>query len=129
MKNTLEHPENIRRETRHSYPAHEPRIFRQRRRGNFEEAMVALGKAVIQGNKTDAGEQANRSAEALRGHEKDVPHKNVSRIKEFQAFYGEMKRRAVKLAADAGTGNMQKTSLSYGRTLEAWVSCHKRCRD
>lgn len=28
LKNTLEHPENNRRETRHSDPAHEPRIFR-----------------------------------------------------------------------------------------------------
>jgi hypothetical protein len=196
LKNTLEHPENIRRETRHSDPAHEPRIFRQRRSkrgmynetthpnggfpvniplayssvflvvasltigfpaaahgpsghqetataaqdeeamkaqhermGNFEEAMVALGKTVIHGDKTDAGEHANRLAEALRGHEKDVPHKNVARIKEFRAFYGEMKRRTAKLAVDAGTGNLQKTSLSYGRVLEVCASCHAKFRD
>jgi len=99
------------------------------RMGNFKAAMVALGEAVIHGNKTDAGKHASRLTGALGGHEKDVPHKNVSRIKEFQAFYGEMKKRAVKLAADAGTGNLQKTSLSYGRVLEACVSCHKRYRD
>ena len=63
------------------------------RMGNFEETMVALGKAVIHGDKTDAGKHASRLTEALRGHEKDVPHKNISRIKEFQAFYGEMKKR------------------------------------
>ena len=40
-----------------------------------------------------------------------------------------MNRRAVKLAADAGTGNLQKTSLAYGRVLDACVSCHKRYRD
>jgi cytochrome c556 len=99
------------------------------RMGNFKAAMVALGEAVIHGNKTDAGKHASRLTEALGGHEKDVPHKNVSRIKEFQAFYGEMKKRAVKLAADAGTGNLQKTSLSYGRVLEVCASCHAKFRD
>lgn len=68
-------------------------------------------------------------AEALRRSEKDVPHKNVSRTKEFQAFYGEMKKRAEKLAADAGTGNLQKTALSYGKVLEVCASCHAKFRD
>jgi len=99
------------------------------RMGNFEETMVALGKAVIHGDKPGAGKHASRLAEALRGHEKDVPHKNVSRIKEFQALYGEMKKRAVKLATDAGTGNLQNTSLSYGRVLEVCTSCHAKFRD
>ena len=40
-----------------------------------------------------------------------------------------MNRRAVKLAADAGTGNLQKTSLAYGRVLEACASCHAKFRD
>lgn len=62
-------------------------------------------------------------------HEKDVQHKNVSRIKESQAFFGESKKREAKLVADADTGNLQTTSLSYGRVLEACVSCHKRYRD
>jgi len=99
------------------------------RMGNFEEAMVALGKSVIHGDKSDAEKHAGRLTDALGGHEKDVPHKNVSRIKEFQAFYGELKKRTVKLAADAGTGNLQNTSLSYGRVLEACVSCHTKFRD
>jgi Cytochrome C''. len=96
---------------------------------NFEEAMVALGKAVTHGDKSDAGKHASRLTETLGGHEKDVPHKNVSRIKEFQAFYGEMKKRTAKLVADAGTGNLQKTSLAYGRVLEVCVSCHAKFRD
>lgn len=99
------------------------------RMGNFEEAMVALGKAVIHGDKTDAGNHARRLTEALKGNEKDVPHKNVSRVKEFQAFYGEMKKRAVLLEADAGAGNLRKTSLSYGRVLEVCASCHAKFRD
>lgn len=99
------------------------------RMGKFEEAMVALGKAVIHGDKTDAGKHAVQLEEVLKGSEKDVPHKNVSRIKEFRAFYGEMKKRAAKLAADAGTGNLQKTSLSYGKVLEACASCHTKFRD
>jgi len=99
------------------------------RMGIFEEAMTAMGKAMIHGDKADAGDHASQLAEALRGHEKDVPHKNVLRIKEFQALYGEMKKRTVKLAADAGTGDLQKTSLSYGRVLESCASCHAKFRD
>jgi hypothetical protein len=94
------------------------------RMGKFEEAMVALDIAVIHGDKADTGKHAGRLTEALQGYEKDVPHENVSRIKEFRAFYGEMKKRAVKLAADAGTGNLQKTALSYGKVLELCASCH-----
>jgi cytochrome c556 len=94
------------------------------RMGKFEEAMVAMDIAVIHGDKADAGKHASRLTEALQGYEKDVPHRNVSRIKEFRAFYGEMKKRTAKLAADAGTGNLQKTSLSYGKVLEACASCH-----
>ena len=96
---------------------------------NFEEAMVALGKALIFSDKPGAGEHARRLTDALQGHEKDVPHKNVSRIKEFQAFFKELKGRAGTLAADAGTGNLQKSSLAYGRVLEACVSCHAKFRD
>lgn len=99
------------------------------RMGKFEEAMVALDIAVIHGNKADAGKYASRLTEALQGYEKDVPHRNVSRIKEFRAFYGEMKKRAAKLAADAGTGNLQKTSLAYNRVLEVCTSCHAKFRD
>lgn len=84
------------------------------RMGNFKEAMVALGKALIHGDKTDAGKHARRLTETLMGHKKDVPHKNVSRIKEYHALYGEVKKRPVKLAVDAGTGNLQNTSLPAG---------------
>ena len=99
------------------------------RMGNFEDAMVALNNAVIRGEKTDAGKHAVRLTEALKGHEKDIPHKNISRVKEFQAFYGEMKKRAAKLAADAAAGNLPKTSMAYGRVLEVCASCHAKFRD
>lgn len=99
------------------------------RMGNFEEAMVALGKAVIHGDKTDAGKHAGRLTEALKGYERDVPHKNVSRIKEFQAFYGELQKRTARLAGDAKSGDLRKTSLAYGRVLESCVSCHAKFRD
>ena len=96
---------------------------------NLEEAMVALGKALIFADKPGAGKYASRLTEALKGHEKDVPHKNVSGTKEFQAFFKELKGRAGTLATDAGTGNLQKTSLAYGRVLEVCVSCHAKFRD
>ena len=95
----------------------------------FEEAMVALGKSVILSDKTGAAKYASRLTEALKGNEKDVPHKNASGIKEFQAFFRELKGRAETLAADAGTGNLRKTSLAYGRVLEVCVSCHAKFRD
>ena len=96
---------------------------------NFEEAMTALGKAMIHEDKSDVEKHARQLTETLVGHEKDVPHKNVSRIREFQASYEEFRKRTAKLAADAGTGNLQKASLSYGRVLEACVSCHAKFRD
>lgn len=45
------------------------------------------------------------------------------------AFYGELRKRTAKLAADAGTGNLQKTSLACGRVLEDCASCHAKFRD
>jgi len=99
------------------------------RMGKFRAAMVALGEAVIHGNKSAAGEQASRLTEALRGYEKDVPHKNVSRTREFHAYYGELQKRSARLAEDAKTGNLQKTSLAYGRVLEVCASCHANFRD
>lgn len=99
------------------------------RMGKFRAAMAALGEAVIHGNKTGAGEQANRLTDALRGHEKDVPHKNVSRTREFQTFYGELQKRTATLAGVAKTGNLQKTSLAYGKVLEVCASCHAKFRD
>jgi len=95
----------------------------------FEEAMGALGKALMHADKPGAGKYASRLAEALKGHEMDVPHKNVSRAKEFHAFFKELKGRAGTLATDAGTGDLRKTSLAYGRVLEVCVSCHAKFRD
>jgi hypothetical protein len=96
---------------------------------NFEEAMVALGKALIFADKPGAGKYARQVTESLKGYEKDVPHKNVSMLKEFQAFFKELQGKADILAADAGTGNLKKTSLAYGRVLEVCVSCHAKFRD
>jgi len=96
---------------------------------NFEEAMIALGKALIHGDKPGAGKYSSRLTEALKGHEMDVPHKNVSRAKEFHAFFKELKGRAGTLAADAGAGDLRKASLAYGRVLETCVSCHAKFRD
>ena len=123
------HGPSVHHETATASQIEEAMKTQHERMGNFEEAMVALGKAVIHGDKSDARKHASRLTEAIRGHEKDVPHKNVSRIKEFQAFYGEMKKRTAKLAADAGTGNLQNTSLSYGRVLEVCTSCHAKFKD
>ncbi|MGE5285562.1 MAG: cytochrome c [Actinomycetota bacterium] len=99
------------------------------RMGYFEEAMVSLGKAVILSDKPGAGKYTSRLSEALKGHEKDVPHKNIARIREFQAYYAELRKRTATLAGAAKTGDLQKTALSYGRVLEVCVSCHAKFRD
>jgi cytochrome c556 len=52
-------------------------------------------------------------------------------IEEYSRTYGEYSAgiRRTDSAADAKTGNLQKTSLAYGRVLEACVSCHAKFRD
>jgi cytochrome c556 len=99
------------------------------RMGNFRAAMVALGEAVIHGNKTGAGEQATRLTDALRGHEKDVPHKNTARIKEFKGFYAELKNRIDRLSVETRSGDFPKIAVAYGRVLETCASCHAKFRD
>ena len=96
---------------------------------NFEEAMVALGKAVIHGDKTDAGKHASRLAEVLGGSEKDVPHKNTARIKEFKGFYAELKKRIDRLSGETQSGGIPKIAVAYGRVLESCVACHAKFRD
>ena len=91
--------------------------------------MAAPGKAVIHGEKTGAGKPASRLTEAPGGHEKDVPRKNVSGVREFHAFHGELTKRAAKPADDAGIGNLRKMALSCGRVLETCASRHAKSRD
>jgi cytochrome c556 len=52
-------------------------------------------------------------------------------IDEYSRTAGEYSAgiRRTDPAADAGTGNLQNTSLAYGRVLEACVSCHAKFRD
>jgi len=96
---------------------------------NFEEAMVALGNAVIHGDKTDAAKHAGRLAEALAGYEKDVPHKNFPRIKDFKGYYAELKNRIDRLSGETRSGGIPEIAGAYGRVLETCASCHAKFRD
>ena len=99
------------------------------RMGEFKISMQALPEAIIQGNRARVQDQANHLSEALRGHEKDMPHKNSSRVKEFQALYGELNKRVGRMAVDAKAPDLSKLALSYGKVLETCVNCHRKFRD
>ena len=47
------------------------------RMGNFRNAMIALGEAVIHGNKIEAQEQAKRLKESLRGTKRTSPTRTL----------------------------------------------------
>lgn len=99
------------------------------RMGAFNLTMQALLEAIVHGDRARMQDQVNHLSEALRGHEKDMPHKNISRRKEFQALYGELNRRIDRMAADAKAPDLSKAALSYGRLLETCSNCHRKFRD
>jgi hypothetical protein len=99
------------------------------RMGSFKAAMSGLLEAVVDGNGSGARDQAARLTGALAGYEKDVPHKNVARIKEFKGLYAELKKRIDTLSGQTGSGGIPKIAAAYGRVLESCAACHARFRD
>lgn len=96
---------------------------------NFKTAMSSLLEAVVDGNVSEARDQAARLMEALAGHEKDVPHKNSTRIQEFKGLYAELKKRIGKLSGAARSGGIPGVASAYGRVLETCAACHAKFRD
>ena len=99
------------------------------RMGSFKAAMSSLLEAVVDGNGSRARDYAARLKEAMAGYEKDAPHKNIARIKEFKGFYAELKKRIDGLSGEIRSGGIPKIAAAYGRVLETCVSCHARFRD
>ena len=99
------------------------------RMGKFKAAMSSLLEAVIDGNSSGARDQSARLMETLSGYEKDVPHKNAARIKEFKGFYAELKKRIDTLSGETRSGGTPKTAVAFGRVLESCAACHSRFRD
>jgi len=95
----------------------------------FKSSMRALLDAIIHGNHAHAQDQVKHLSEALSGREKDVPHKNISQVKEFRDLYGELNKRVARMAEDVKARDLSKTAVSYGRVLETCSNCHRKFRD
>ncbi len=99
------------------------------RMGNFREAMQNISEAIVLSNIKLAGENVDRLASAIKGYEKDAPHKNVTKAKEFYAFYIELGKRTEKMKASIRANDLSKAAVSYGQVLAVCASCHKKFRD
>ena len=99
------------------------------RMGNFREAMQNLSEAIVLSDFKIAGESAKQLASSIKGHEKDAPHKNVAKAKEFHGLYAEMEKRAKGLQATLQAGDLPKAGIAYGRILEVCAACHGKFRD
>jgi len=99
------------------------------RMGNFQEAMQTLLESIVSSNVKVARESAEKLARSIKGHEKDAPHKNRAKAKEFHGLYVEMEKRARSLQAILQAGDLPKAGIAYGRILEVCASCHRKFRD
>src|SRR3972149_6239454 len=81
-----------------------------------------------EGNHADheGGEKLDRS---LDGHEKDMPHKNRARVKEFHRLYVELGKRTGNLKAAIKADDLPRSAVAYGRILEICAACHRKFRD
>ena len=99
------------------------------RMSNFKEAADMLSNAIIHGAGKMALEGAEKLETSLQGHERDMPHKNRSRTKEFHGLYMELGKRTEKLKAAIQADDLPKAAVAYGRVLEICAACHKKFRD
>jgi cytochrome c556 len=96
---------------------------------DFKEAADMLSNAIIHSATKLAREGTEKLGQSLEGHERDVPHKNLSDIKEFQGLYGELGKRAENLKAAIEADDLPRSAVAYGRILEVCVTCHGKFRD
>ncbi|MCL5966844.1 MAG: cytochrome c [Deltaproteobacteria bacterium] len=96
---------------------------------HFKEAMELLPDAIIRGDAKTAGEGAEKLARSIQGHEKDVPHKNRARRKEFHGLYVELGKRTGNLRAAIRANDLPRAGAAYGKVLETCAACHRTFRD
>lgn len=99
------------------------------RMANFQQATEMLSNGIIYGNGKLARDGAEKLERSLEGHEKDMPHKNRERAKEFHGLYVELGKQTKPLKAAVGSNDLPKAALAYGRILEVCATCHKKFRD
>jgi len=96
---------------------------------HFKEAAEMLSDAIIHNMMKMAHEGAEKLDQSLQGHERDIPHKNRTGLKEFRALYLELDTRTEKLKAAIQADNLPKAAVAYGRILETCATCHGKFRD
>jgi len=96
---------------------------------NFEKAADMLSDAIIHGAGKMALDAAEMLETSLQGHERDIPHKNRSREKEFHGLFVELGKRTEKLKAASRADDLPKAAVAYGRILETCATCHRKFRD
>ncbi len=99
------------------------------RMANFKEAADMISNAIIHNAPQLAQEGAEKLEHSLKGHEKDMPHKNRAQVKEFHRLYVELGNRTKKLKGAIQAKDLPAAAVSYGRILEVCASCHKKFRD
>ncbi len=99
------------------------------RMARFREAATALTEAFVRSDREAALDAATLLIRSLAGHERDIPHKNASRSKEFHALFTELGKRTEALRGLLAAGRLARAAESYGRVLEVCVSCHAIFRD
>jgi len=111
--------------------AHDEEAMRAQheRMGNFRESVQKLADAIVLTNFMMARESAEKLVLSIKGHEKDAPHKNLAKAKEFHGLYVEMEKRAKGLQATLKAGDLPKAGITYGRILEVCATCHRKFRD
>ncbi|MBI5419364.1 MAG: cytochrome c [Deltaproteobacteria bacterium] len=114
----------------HPAPADEAAMKAQHERmGRFHAAAATLSDAIIRSDVKAASEGALQLHESLEGHEKDVPHKNRARSKEFHGLYVELGKRTEKMTAAIRASDLPKAAAAYGQVLSVCAACHKKFRD
>ena len=99
------------------------------RMANFKEAAEMLADAIIHNAPKLAHDGAEKLDRSLDGHEKDMPHKNRARVKEFHRLYVELGKRTGNLKAAIKADDLPRSAVAYGRILEICAACHRKFRD
>jgi cytochrome c556 len=91
--------------------------------------MELISDAIIRSDGKGAAEGAEKMALSIKGHEKDMPHKNRARAKEFHGLFLVLEKRTAALKAAILGNDIPKAGAAYGKVLETCASCHRKFRD
>lgn len=103
--------------------------FQHRRMAAFRSAAMTLAEAIINNDAKKAQEGSAQLLASLEGHEKDVPHKNRHRAREFHGLYVVLGNKTRDMQSAIRAGDIPKTAAEYGKVLGVCAGCHRIFRD